>query len=56
MEVNPRYMGAVVVLWKNAYLLLYNHFWAAAVTLNYLSLQSQVTLKKKGTQKYDGKK
>ena len=34
----------------------YNHFWAAAVTINYLSLQSQVTLKEKGIQKYDGKK
>ena len=49
-------MGAVVVLLKNAYLFLYNHFWAAAVTLNYFSLQSQLTLKKKGTQKCDGKK
>ena len=35
---------------------LYNHFWAAAVMMNYVSLQSQVTLKEKGIQKYDGKK
>ena len=35
---------------------LYNHFWPAAVMMNYLSLQSQVSLKEKGIQKYDGKK
>ena len=35
---------------------LYDNFWAATVTMNYLSLQRQVTLKEKGTQKYDGKK
>ena len=34
----------------------YDHFYTAAVTLNYLSLKSQVTLKKKGMQKYDDKK
>ena len=27
---------------------LYNHFWPAAVMMNYLSLQSQVSLKEKG--------
>ena len=37
-------------------MLLYNHFWPAAVMMNYLSLQSQVSLKEKGIQKYDGKK